>query len=115
MAEARPEQTLIGLLYDFEKINLSRAALLQPLLEVGSEILAGVALGRLGDRLRRAGRDDASAAGAALGAEIDDPVRGLDDLEIMLDDQHRVAGIDEGVQHLEQLSHILEMEPGRRL
>jgi len=33
----------------------------------------------------------------------------------MLDDQHRVAGLDQGVQHLEQFAHIVEVQTGRRL
>src|SRR6266480_2914032 len=55
------------------------------------------------------------AAVAPLGAEIDDPVGGLDDFEIVLDDEDRVAGLDEGVQHFEELLDVLEMEPRRRL
>ena len=52
------------------------------------------------------------AAGVAtLGAEIDDPVGGLDDFEIVLDDEHRVAGLDQRMQHVEELSHIVEMQP----
>src|SRR5215467_4539841 len=42
--------------------------------EIGGEVLAGVALGRTRDLLRRARGDDAAALVAALGAEIDDPV-----------------------------------------
>src|SRR5438034_11565486 len=55
------------------------------------------------------------AAVAPLGAEIDDPVGGLDDFEVVLDDEDRVAGLDEGVQHFEELFDVLEMEPRRRL
>src|SRR5690242_15114156 len=54
---------------------------------------AGRALRRGGDLLGRALRDDAAAAVAAFRAEIDDPVRGLDDVEVVLDDEHRVAGV----------------------
>jgi hypothetical protein len=43
--------------------------------------------------------------------EVDDPVGGLDDVEVMLDNQHRVAVVDEPVEHLEQHAHVLEMEP----
>jgi hypothetical protein len=54
------------------------------------------------------------AAGiAAFGAEIDDPVGGLDDFEIVLDDEHRVAGLDQRVQYVEELADIVEMQPGR--
>ena len=74
-----------------------------------------VAVGGLGDLLGRPLGDDAAAALAPLGPEIEDPVGGLDDVEIVLDDHHRVALVDQGVQHLEQLADIVEVEPGGRL
>src|SRR6185437_8121427 len=81
-------------------------------LEVRLEVLAGVALGDEGDILGRAGGDDLAAAVAAFRAEIDDPVGGLDDLEVVLDDEHRVPGLHERVKHLQELADILEMEAG---
>ena len=57
--------------------------------------LAGVARRDLRDLLGRAGRDDLAAGRAALGAEVDDPVGGLDDVEVVLDDEHGVAAVDE--------------------
>ena len=68
-----------------------------------------------GDFLRRAARHDPAAAGAAFGAEVDDPVGRLDDVEIVLDHQHRVAGVDEVVQHLQQQLDVGEVQAGRRL
>ena len=35
--------------------------------------------------------------------------------EIVLDDDHGVAGLDQLVQHFEQLRHVVEMQPGGRL
>src|SRR6185437_15701700 len=81
-------------------------------LEVRLEVLAGVALGDEGDILGRAGGDDLAAAVAAFWAEIDDPVGGLDDLEVVLDDEHRVPGLHERLKHLQELADILEMEAG---
>src|SRR3990172_136649 len=40
-----------------------------------------------GDFFRRARRNDVAAVGAALRAEVDDPVRGFKDFEVMFDDQ----------------------------
>jgi hypothetical protein len=68
-------------------------------------------LGRAGDR----GDDDFAAAVAAFGTEIDDPVGGLDDFEIVLDHDHRVALVDQFVQHFEQLGDVVEMQAGGRL
>ena len=59
--------------------------------------------------------DDPAAAVAAFGAEVDDPVGRLDDVEVVLDDQHRVAGVDEVVQHLQQQLDVGEVQAGRRL
>ena len=56
-----------------------------------------------------------SAGFAAFGAEVDDPVGRFDDLGVVLDDQHRVAGVDEIVQHLQQQLDVGEVQAGRRL
>ena len=40
-------------------------------------------------------RDHRAAARAALGAHVDDPVGGLDDVEVVLDHEHRVALVDQ--------------------
>src|SRR5258708_3911587 len=47
--------------------------------------LAGVAARRLDDVFGRAPGDDLAAAVAAFGAEVDHPVRGFYDLEVVLD------------------------------
>ena len=44
-----------------------------------------------GDLLGRARGDDLAAALAALGAQVDDPVGARDDVEVVLDDDDRVA------------------------
>ena len=50
------------------------------------------------DLLGRAGRDDAAALVAALRAEVDEPVGALDHVEVVLDHDDRVAGVDEPVR-----------------
>jgi hypothetical protein len=57
---------------------------------------------------------DLAAAVAAFGAEVDDPVGGLDDVEIVLDHHDRVALVDQLVQHFQQLGDIVEMQARRR-
>ena len=56
-----------------------------------------------------------SAARPAFGTHVDDPVGGLDHVQVVLDDQDRVALVDERLQHPEQLVHVLEVQAGRRL
>ena len=48
-----------------------------------------------GDVFGRALGDELAAVFAGFGAEVEDPVGGLDDLEVVLDDEQGVAGIDE--------------------
>src|SRR5436190_9248396 len=78
-----------------------------PLLQnFGEEVAGGGALG-LGHLLRRALRHDFPAAPAAFRTEVDQPVRRLDDVQVVLDHDDRVALLDETHQHVEQLSHVL--------
>ena len=64
--------------------------------------LAGVTRFVLSDIFRRTFGDDGAAAVTSLGAEIDDPVSGFDHVEIVFDDDHRVAVIAQTVQHFQQ-------------
>ena len=50
------------------------------------------------------------AAVAALGPEVDDPVGGLDHVEVVLDHHHRVAVVAQAVQHLEQQVDVVEVQ-----
>src|SRR5215208_6933348 len=53
------------------------------------------------DVLGCAGGDDRSAAISAVRTEIDDPVRRLDDIEVVLDHEDRVSAVHESMQHVE--------------
>ena len=48
-------------------------------------------------------------------AEIDDVIGGLDDLQIVLDHDYRVALLDQGLQHFQKLADIIEVQAGGRL
>ncbi|CAK9134584.1 unnamed protein product, partial [Ilex paraguariensis] len=63
--------------------------------------------------LGRAGRDDAAAVLSAFGAEVDDPVGLGDHVQVMLDDDHAVARIDQAVQHADELVHIGHVQAHR--
>src|SRR6185312_8295600 len=60
-------------------------------------------------------RDDPPPTISALRSQIDDPVGGLDDVEVVLDDDHTVPLVHQSVQHLQQQANILEVEAGGRL
>src|SRR6185436_1013117 len=79
------------------------------------KVLTGMALRDGGDLLRGAGGDDAPPAIAAFGTEVDYPVRGLDDVEVVLDHHHRVARVAQAVQHVQQQPDVVEMQAGGRL
>jgi len=50
-----------------------------------------------------------------FGTEVDHPVGLLDHVEVVLDHEHRVAGIDQPLEHLEQLLDVGEVQTGSRL
>src|SRR6266849_3314358 len=62
----------------------------------------------------RSFRHDLTASIATLRAEVNDPIRILDYIEIMFDHYHGVAGFDKPIQHIQQSLHVGKMEPGRR-
>src|SRR4051812_16456400 len=79
------------------------------------QVAARVAAVALCDRLGCSLRDDAPAAIAALRPEVDDPVGGLDDIQVVLDHHHGVAGVAQALQHAEQHLDVVEMQAGGRL
>jgi hypothetical protein len=83
--------------------------------EHAREEVAGMRLRDQRDLLRRAGGNDRAAAVAAFGAEVDDPVSGLDDIEVVLDHDNRVAVVDEALQHAQQLLDVVEVQARGRL
>jgi hypothetical protein len=68
-----------------------------------------------GNLLRRALGDDLAAAVSALRAEVDDPVGGFDDIEIVFDDHHGIAVIAQLMQDSEQMVDVVEVQAGGRL
>src|SRR5438067_320492 len=85
-----------------------RCALIQDLTPASKEFcqcFAGVPLAGA-DFFGGALEHDPAAAVAAFRAEVDDPVRLGDDVEVVLDDEHRMAGVHQAVQDVDQLLHI---------
>src|SRR6266567_5137215 len=60
------------------------------------------------------GGDDAPAGLAAFGSEVNNPVRLLDDVEVVLDDDDGVAEACQAMEHVEQQFHVVEVEPRGR-
>src|SRR5438270_11374339 len=61
---------------------------------------------------RGAGDHNLPAAVAAFRAEIDQPVGGFYDVEVMLDDKHGAAGLDQLAEGGQELADIVKMEAG---
>lgn len=58
--------------------------------------------------------DDGSTAIAAFRTEIDDMIGALDDIQVMLDDDDRVASFDQFIQYAQEFFYIVEVQTGRR-
>ena len=76
---------------------------------------AGIALRACRNLLWRTRDHDSSATVATLWTHIDQTIGNLDDIKVVLNHQHRVARIDQALQHIEQLADVLKMKAGRRL
>src|SRR5512133_97590 len=67
------------------------------------------------DVLRRSSGDNLPATISTVRTEVDDPIGGLDHVEIVLDDEHRVSSIDESMQYVEQHANVFEVQTSRGL
>ena len=72
--------------------------------------MPGVARCCLSDHFGRALRHNLSTTIATLRAHIDDPVGGFDDIEIVFNHHHRVACLDELIQHAQQECDVVKMQ-----
>ena len=68
-----------------------------------------------GDFFRCARNDDLSARLTSLRAQVDHVVRRLDHIRLVLDDDHRIALLDQLIEHAQELFDICEVQSGRGL
>ena len=80
-----------------------------------TQVAPRVRAGCLGHLLRRAGGDDAATLFPALGTKIDHPVGRFDHVEVVLDHEQAMAGLQQLPERGEQLGDVIEMQAGRRL
>ena len=64
--------------------------------------------------LRSSRRHDLTAVLASAGAEVDDPVRVRDHVEVMLDDEHRPTLVEQLLEDAHEHTHILGVQAHRR-
>src|SRR6266545_2468403 len=80
--------------------------------DVGREVLAGEG-GAGGEEVGGGAlEDDPAAVVAGAGAQVDDPVGVRHDRLVVLDDDDRLAGVDEPVEQAEQLLDVGEVQAG---
>ena len=84
------------------------------LLEQRSQELGSCRCTVCGNDFRRSAGDDSPTAAAPFRPEIDHEVRAPDYIKVVLDDDHRVALVNEFVEHVQQLARVLEMKTRRR-
>ena len=58
--------------------------------------------------LRGAGGNDIAASIAGTGAQVDNIVGVLNHVQVMLDNNHRIAGIDKTLEHPQKRRYVLE-------
>ncbi len=62
--------------------------------------------------LRSAAADDRSAAVTAFGAQVDDIIRCLNDIQVVLDHDNGIACVHKLLQYLNELFHIIGVQAG---
>ena len=77
--------------------------------------MPGVALGRTCHLFWWTLRHNPAAFFSGFGTQIDDPVRRADDIQVMFDDEQRMAGIDQALENLEQHADVIEVQSSGRL
>src|SRR5262249_21180165 len=84
-------------------------------IEYGPQCLASVRSPDPGYFFRCALSHDPAAFLAALRPQVDDPVRALNNVQVMFDYYYGIAERNKLMQHLEQPAYIFEMQAGGRL
>ena len=71
-------------------------------------------LGHCGDLLWGPGGNNGAAARASFWPHINDPVRRLNDVKVVLDDDHRITLIYQPPEDDQQFPDVLKVQAGRR-
>jgi hypothetical protein len=65
-----------------------------------------------GHGFRRTANHDSPAFITGVRAKVNQPVGTLDDIEIVLNYDHRMSRVHEPLKHLEQHAHVIEVQSG---
>ena len=77
--------------------------------------MAGVAFGGFGYLLGRAFGHDLAAGVAAFRAHVNNMIGVFNNVQVVLDDYHAVAGVNQSVQDVQQLIDVCHVQAGGRL
>src|SRR5829696_3730808 len=83
--------------------------------EERAQVLAGVGVLRGDNLLRSTCGNELSAGFAPLRPEVQYPVGRLDHVQVVLDDDYRIALVTQAMEHVEELGYIVEVQAGGRL
>jgi hypothetical protein len=72
--------------------------------------LSSVAPRATGDLLRGALGNQSPAAVSRIGPQVDQPIRRFDQIEIVFDDDKRMAGINKPLKRAQKHPHIIEVQ-----
>ena len=81
----------------------------------GAEVGAGDGGGVRGDLFGSALRDDTASVAASRRAHVEEVVHGLEHIEVVLDDDDRIASLGQSLEHVQQHSDVLRMQSRGRL
>lgn len=74
------------------------------------QIFCRIAFFRFCDFFRRALSDDSAAAVTAFRSQVDDIIGHFDHVQVMLDDNHRIALVDQSLQHFQQTVDVFKVQ-----
>ena len=72
-------------------------------------------MGGAENRLGCAFKHHFASFAAPFGSHVDDPIGVADHIQVMLDHDHRVAGVDQPVHHRQQVTDVRHVQAGGRL
>ena len=63
-----------------------------------------------GDLLRSPFGDELTPSGTRFGPQLNDPISRLDNLEVVLDHQDRIAHVSQPMDHIEEFSDVVQVK-----
>jgi len=81
-------------------------------IENAGESLSGIGFLVAGHLFRRALSHDAASGFATFGAEIDNPIRLLNHVQVVLNDEHSITKVHEAIQDVQKFLNVVKVQAG---